>query len=49
MIEQPRISRTAMRTIVWLTSNIFRFKNLPDETTYRCLPIVKAGVFLDEP
>ena len=48
MVEAPRISKTALKTIVWVCSNIFRFKNYSDDLVIKCLPIIRAGVFLDE-
>ena len=37
-----------MRTLCWVNSNIFRFKNLPDEIILKCIPIVNAGLFTDD-
>lgn len=48
MVEAPRISKTALKTIVWVCSNIFRYKNMPDDIVMKCLPIIRAGIFLDE-
>lgn len=48
MVNGSKISRTAMRTIVWVTSNIHRHKNLHEDCVIKSLPVVKAGLFLEE-
>lgn len=48
MVNGSKISRTAMRTIVWVTSNIHRHKNIHEDYVIKSLQVVKAGLYLEE-
>lgn len=37
-----------MKTLVWVTSNIFRPKNIPDEIVLKCIGIANAGIFTED-
>lgn len=48
LINGKKISRTLLQTLTWVASNIFRFKNLPDELVIQSIPIPMQGLFVDD-
>ncbi|CDW81557.1 karyopherin alpha [Stylonychia lemnae] len=47
-IMKQKISKTLFKTLIWLTSNISRPKNLDESVVLKCLAIAEQGLFLDE-
>lgn len=48
LIDQARISRSLLKTMCWVNSNIGRYKNLTKEQVFIVVQVAKAGIFSED-
>jgi hypothetical protein len=49
LMLQQRISRSLLKTMCWVNTNISRYKNLSNEDIFVAVSVAKAGLFSEDP